>query len=247
MIMVPSPKGNPCLNGGSSITALLYSIAHKIGMGEMIDQKLPQADTNGDSLVLDKGLPSHTSGIFSLPTRQTADALMLNFWTYIHPIFPLLHRPTTESIYQSLWIPNVELPNGGLGKDGQIQKAILQIVFALSCQSGNHAEAAEYFYYKSREYYSTDTVDSPSLEIVQLLLLTGIYLQSTKYASRCWGVIGSAIRYAQYLGLDLEHPSQEFTFQIEKEMRRRVWYSCVIIDRSVSSHYSVDEFRDHSS
>lgn len=228
--MVPSPEGNPRNNGGSSISAFLQSIAHTVGMGHLADRTLPLTDRKGVSAPQSENLENRASGVFSLPTRRTADALMLNFWTYIHPIFPVLHRPTIESMYKSVWVSDAETSNRALGEDCRIEKAILNIAFALGCQSSDQEDAAESFYHKSREYYSTDTIDLPSLGTVQLLVLTGIYLQSTKYASRCWSVVGSAIRYAQYLGLDMEHPGRSL---LEQEIRRRVWYSCVILDRFV--------------
>ena len=136
-------------------------------------------------------------------------------------------------MYRSLWVSGPDTPNQDTTEDHPVEKAILNIIFALGCQNGDREDAADDFYRKSREYYSMDELDVPSLQTVQLLLLTGIYLQSTKYASRCWNVVGSAIRNAQYLGLDVDRPGKVINSQLEQEMRRRVWYSCVIIDRFV--------------
>jgi len=73
-------------------------------------------------------------------------------------------------------------------------------------------------------------LDIFSIELVQLLLLTTLHLHSTKYANRCWNTLGLAIRVAQGLGLPWDMPSRRES-QVAREMRRRVWYNCVILDR----------------
>lgn len=234
LIMVPSPEANICNSGGSSITATLKSIAYAVGRGDLADQSLPPTSIKCTSARQHEELRSEQQIGMTFPTRQEADALMLKFWTYIHPIFPVLHRSSTESMYKDHYLDN-QRSNKSLGEHGRIQKATLNIMFALGCQGSNQEDSAEQYYRRSTDYYSADTIDSPSLEVVQLLVLTGVYLQSTKYASRCWNVVGSAVRYAQYLSLDVDHLDWVFKSQLEKEMRRRVWYNCVLLDQSVFS------------
>lgn len=230
--MVPSPDPSLCDGGGTSVTSFLRSIAHIVGMDEMADRALPQTGKS-TSTTQDSSAANNGPIYFLMPTRRAADALMLHFWSYIHPIFPILHKPTFVSIYESLWIPDADISHRGSCIDSPVTQAILNIVFALGCRRGDQDDLADSFYRKSRQYYSADAVDIPSLETVQLLLLTGIYLQSTKYASRCWSVVGLAIRYAQYLGLHLEYHGQIPRSHLEREMRCRVWHSCVMIDRFV--------------
>lgn len=78
-------------------------------------------------------------------------------------------------------------------------------------------------------------LDAPSLSVVQLLLLTGIYLQSTRFSYRCLNTIGLALRVAQGLGLHVDKCTSPFESQKQREMRRRVWYICVMMDSYVSS------------
>ncbi|RAH78358.1 hypothetical protein BO86DRAFT_368945 [Aspergillus japonicus CBS 114.51] len=237
LVMVPSPEASLCDGGGTSVTSFLRSIAHIVGMDEMADRALPRTGKS-TSTPQDDSSANNGPGIFLMPTRRIADALMLHFWSYVHPIFPILHKPTFVSIYESLWIPDADISHRGSCIDSPVTQAILNIAFALGCKRGDQEDLAERFYRKSRQYYSADAVDLPSLETVQLLLLTGIYLQSTKYASRCWSVVGLAIRYAQYLGLHLEDHGQIPRSQLEQEMRCRVWHSCVMIDRLLSLSFN---------
>ncbi|KAK1239806.1 hypothetical protein MKX08_007248 [Trichoderma sp. CBMAI-0020] len=83
----------------------------------------------------------------------------------------------------------------------------------------------------SRQVLLYDILGTTSVSVVQWLLLSGVYLQSTKYASHCWNSIGLAIRLAQSLGLHLEHPGPKSEGQLNREMRRRIWHTCVVLDR----------------
>ena len=76
-----------------------------------------------------------------------------------------------------------------------------------------------------------EVLDSTSLSLVQMLCLTGVYLQSTQHANRCWNSVGLAIRVAQSLGLHLNEVGGRKIPQLEREMRRRVWHTCVVLDR----------------
>ncbi|KAI1045989.1 hypothetical protein LB505_013872 [Fusarium chuoi] len=70
-----------------------------------------------------------------------------------------------------------------------------------------------------------------SLELVQCLLVTSQYLQSTYNPHQTWMVIGSAIRMAQGLGLHLPETSANRPDPGERELLRRIWYGCVLMDR----------------
>lgn len=76
------------------------------------------------------------------------------------------------------------------------------------------------------------------IELVQLGLLMGFYLQSTERFSKCWNITGLTIRMAQNMGLQLSlseaRRKELFTIhatQLDCEIRIRVWYGCVLLDR----------------
>ncbi|OJI82855.1 hypothetical protein ASPTUDRAFT_693673 [Aspergillus tubingensis CBS 134.48] len=175
---------------------------------------------------------------FTLPTRRMADNFMSCFWNFTHPIYPILHKPTFVISYDSLWVPPTESFSGSVcgNAEDPIFLSTMNIVFAIGCQfsdlvaPGKRTSLADQFYQRSRALYDIDALDSASLLTVQMLLLTGLYLQSTKYASRCWHMIGLAIRTAQDIGIHIEHTRPSKT-QLEREMRRRVWHNCVILVR----------------
>jgi len=117
-----------------------------------------------------------------------------------------------------------------------IFSSTLNIVFALGCQHSKLVSEADKhplartFYHRSRDLFIFEMLDSTSIPLVQLLLLQSLYLQSSEYANRCWNVVGHAIRAAQGLGFHLPIDRRSET-QLARETRRRVWYTCVTLDR----------------
>jgi hypothetical protein len=163
--------------------------------------------------------------------------LMESFWNNIHPIFPLLHRPTILQAYEHLCEPH----RAGTRKNSEESntfQAILYIVFALGIQYDkqlafdHRVTRADAFYKMSLDLVSSNAIDNPTQSHDQLFLLTSIYLHSTAYANRCWDMIGTGTRIA--IGLSLFRESASFhgkESQLKREMRRRIWFCCVILDR----------------
>jgi hypothetical protein len=177
---------------------------------------------------------------FPFPSPEDSVALMECFWDNIQPIFPILHRPSVQRSYSLICQPcEADVGRDVLERD--LLQATLNIIFALGCQYDNHlpfeqrtTSAAE-FYERSRTFFSLDAIDVPTQSHVQLFLLTAIYLHSTAYANRCWDMVGAGLRLAQSLGLHQEnnflHNNES---QLKREMRRRIWYCCVILDKYVT-------------
>lgn len=184
-------------------------------------------------------LPERKDGWSLLPRRRSADNFVSCYWDFIHPVFPVLYKPSFTRQYEDFWI------NESRGQESSREEEIgdamfqstLNLVFALGCKFSDlipdkeKTAAANGFYQASRQLFVFDVLDAGSLPVVQLLLLTGVYLQSTPHASRCWNSVGLAIRVAQGLGLHLEQTVSKASSQAEREMTRRVWYTCVNLDR----------------
>ncbi|KAF4171002.1 hypothetical protein CNMCM8694_003931 [Aspergillus lentulus] len=173
-------------------------------------------------------------------SKTTSNVPGLDFTSNIGPevnAFALPTRRMADS-FMSLWVPQSESFSDNVsGKaEDPIFLSTLNIVFAIGCQFSDlvapdrRTNLGDQFYQRSRALYDIDALDSASILTVQMLLLTGLYLQSTKYASRCWHMVGLAIRTAQDIGIHIEHTRPSKT-QLEREMRRRVWHNCIIMDR----------------
>lgn len=163
------------------------------------------------------------------------------FWEFVHPVFPVLHKISFIQEYESHQTAQSGSPDAeGEHAETPVNPVFLStmnLVFALGCKfsqqvpDGQKVAIAEGFYKTSQTASSYDLMDSTSLDVVQMLVLSGVYLQSTQLASRCWNVVGLAIRIAQSLGLHAERHGSPTRSQVEREMRRRIWHTCVNLDR----------------
>lgn len=183
-------------------------------------------------------IPCCNEGSAALPRRRSADDFVACYWDFIHPMFPVLHKATFLKRYEQFWTSEASSPvtkTGDLDVEEIIFVSTMNLVFALGCKfsplvaSVQKASVADGFYQQSRQLFHFDILDSASIPLVQALVLTGVHLQSTRYASRCWNTVGLAIRVAQSIGLHVDHGAK--ISQVEREMRRRIWHTCVNLDR----------------
>ncbi|RFU24957.1 hypothetical protein B7463_g11376, partial [Scytalidium lignicola] len=75
--------------------------------------------------------------------------------------------------------------------------------------------------------------EDSDMKVVQLLLLEGQYLQSTQRSVQTWTTHGLAVRAAFQLGLHSSDLAKVFS-PLEQEIRKKTWYGCVILDRTLS-------------
>lgn len=62
--------------------------------------------------------------------------------------------------------------------------------------------------------------------------MVGQYLQGTQKSTQTWNIHGLAVKAAMQLGLHSAEASQKLP-PIEREVSKRLWFGCVILDRSV--------------
>jgi hypothetical protein len=183
---------------------------------------------------------------FVLPPRSLADHFLDRYWARVYPLYPFLHRPTFEKAYELLWTGSrdvshlVAIPEVGLGNSvngsprSQVFYCALNAIFALGCvfsdiPAASRKRTSHAFLDRAMALLQVEIMDEGSMSVVQTLLLIGQYLQSTSFPNRCWNVIGVACRIGQGLGLHVEQ-GQSSRRGLEIEMRRRVWYGCLIFD-----------------
>ncbi|KAJ9653735.1 hypothetical protein H2198_007133 [Neophaeococcomyces mojaviensis] len=255
----PYVGDNPAIDGLATVSPLVHTAESTASYGGsstiaflrnllvMVDERSPHA-----SLTRPEHSTTRTRGRMTegraddvdhsavvLPSRRMADSFVDAFFDIVHPLYPIIYRPTFMSSYHNLWISSASEDRGDAIElpDTALFWSVANIVFALGCQFSSlvdppkRASLAAEFYQRSRSLFTTDVLDTASIEGVQLLLLTSVYLQSTDLASRCWNVLGLAIRASQALGLHLEQRHASCTSQLDRELGRRIWYNCVILDK----------------
>ena len=195
---------------------------------------------------------------FDLPPRSLADHLVVCYFNRVHLLYPFLHRPTFQASYKRFWDMGTpgyasdgdgrlsDLQGAGFGNkvDSSPQSQVfyfgINAIFALNCQFSDLpiskiGEAAKTYLERAMALLlQVELLDTPTVSLVQVLLLLGLHLQSTSLSDRCWNVIGMACRMAQGLGLHIADGEVcgdgNGRSELEVEMRRRVWYNCVMLD-----------------
>jgi hypothetical protein len=206
--------------------------------------KSPTISTSGNFASMDT---EHLQYL-ALPTRDLADMLLDTYWTKVYPVSPIVYKPAFAAAVEDLWKPRKELRNSigdfdlGIGSYGvsdsrtTLFHCALNAIFAWSCQfagptlSREERESlAQTFLLRSKKLLAINLFDNSSVAHVQTLLLFAQCIPSTLFPSACWNVIGLACRTAQGIGLHVERSPANRSPR-ELEVRRRVWYACMIMD-----------------
>jgi len=187
------------------------------------------------------GVPVCELADMVLPPRQFADRILSCYWNHNHVLLPVLHRPSFTAEYERLWQPvDQQQYQQDRGPQTTIFYATLNLVLALGCQHSESIEEsvedrrlADEFYQRSLKFVSVENVDKYTLSVVQLLVLRSSYLLYGPYADRCWTLLIVAIKAAEAIGLGAAKSRMAPLNQLTREMRRRVWYCCLAMDRHV--------------
>lgn len=220
-----------------AVSAASRHSGHTISDPSQVPHERVVPNIVGFAIDSDPSFPAFEHQPIILPLQKLADTLVEWYWLHIQSLLPILHRPTFEAEYSKLWRPEAYSPNRIHGFEEIVFRAILNVVLALGCQRNESMPLAqreyqaEEFYRTSQRLISIETLDASSLSVVQLLLLRSLYLYYAAKANRSWLMLGAAIRVAVGEGLHTPGPRNTDGSQLEREMRRRVWWAgCVQID-----------------
>ncbi|KAL5363808.1 fungal-specific transcription factor domain-containing protein [Aspergillus floccosus] len=184
-------------------------------LGIFQDEAISVGECSSSSPVTQKlipGLPGHE---FSISPRSQADALLESYWIKFHSLYPILHRPSFTEKYVTLWTPS---PRDQFAQDTGSQRessfyddlddrsfhCLLNLVFAFGSRfstMGDGSDRASTFFGRAKVLIDFDMLAQGNIYLVQMLILMGLYLQSTDMMSACWNMVGLAIRVAQGIGL----------------------------------------------
>lgn len=196
------------------------------------------------SVGADHSTPSHPTargldggGLdYTLPPRRTADRLVGTYWVYADPLYPFIDREKWEDVYEGIFAGTP------ISANERIFVSTLNVMFALSTQlieslrPEQRDDSSREYFRKAQDLLRLNIWDPGSVELVQCLLLMAQYLQSTDNPHQTWMVVGSAVRTAQSLGLHLPETTADLADPRERELLRRLWHGCVLMDRYVNWH-----------
>jgi len=178
--------------------------------------------------------PATTAAFFDparppLPPRQTTDHLLRAYYASAHTMFPILHWHTFQAAVDEVY---------SVGDMRQLSPAWLSMFFAVLAVGSLFSSSPnnERFYRPAELIDESRKLMDPwnneySLDNVRTLTLTSICLNEMNLKSAAWSWLGTAVRAGQDLGLYSESGPWPV---IEGEMRRRLWWTMYILDRSLS-------------
>ncbi|KAL2004460.1 hypothetical protein VTN00DRAFT_3489 [Thermoascus crustaceus] len=171
-----------------------------------------------------------------LPERHVADSLVDAYFSRVHPLYPFVHEGCFRVEYERMWTHVSQSPSR------PSWYALLNLVFAFGCEFCDAVReedvlaAAFPFVARARTLIFPYIFKGGNLELVQALLLMCHYLQGTLELNECWNLVGLMIRTAVSIGLHANPETGALT-AVEKEVRKRVWWGCFIIDRTLSMKF----------
>ncbi|OAX79209.1 hypothetical protein ACJ72_06474, partial [Emergomyces africanus] len=168
---------------------------------------------------------SLTGDVPPLPSTSVVDALLGNYFSHIHLVFPIIHWPTLLNDYD-----RVSRTSSLRG----VPKEWAVVFFAILACGSLHSLDQD-LVSKGKEFLQisvslTDVwQDAFSIAQVRAAMLISIFLYETNLKSASWVWLGAAVRIAQDLGLHIEAAHSP----TEAELRKRVWWALYAWERLV--------------
>ena len=170
-----------------------------------------------------------------LPPRAYADRLVGIYWQHIDPVEHILDRERFFRNYEASYSRFDALLQG----DRDVWLSILNGIFALAIQRQEFTplqerdEEGNSHFQRAWALLRPETIlwKPGSLELVQCLMLLNRYLHCTNNQQKTWMTAGLAMRIAQNMGCHLPEASSSKESCNDVQLKRRVWASCVALDR----------------
>ncbi|KAK9454013.1 fungal-specific transcription factor domain-containing protein [Dipodascopsis uninucleata] len=177
---------------------------------------------------------SETVDKFSLPQESEMNSLIQQFFANTGMLFPFVHEVTFYKTYAEARANNFR----GVRLSWLV---LLNMVLASAVGSTTNGKidveqrtaASEVYYRRAHSLHTVASLRGVNIEVVQYLLLMVQYLQGSQRSVQTWALHGIAVKTALQLGLQSDIVSKDLS-QIEREIRKRTWYGCVILDRTLS-------------
>ena len=172
---------------------------------------------------------------YQVPPQATCYHYVKLYFEYFHILFPYLHQTT--------YIHELETSiQKGFEGVNPLWLALLNMVMAIGSivdpnpdisWRSKRATGMEFFERASALEVEGDISSADHVTAIHVLLLECHFLQSTDKSSKCWNVLGLAIRMARGQGLGDARMSQGLGV-VESEIRRRAWWGVWVLDRLLS-------------
>ena len=170
-----------------------------------------------------------------LPSRAYTDRLVGIYWQHVDPVEPILDRERFFRDYELSY----SSPGALLHADRDVWLSILNAVFALAVQRQEFTplqkrdEEGNRYFQRAWALLRPETIlwKPGSLEVVQCLILMNRYLNCTNNQQKTCMTAGLAVRIAQSMCCHLPEASSAKESCNDRQLKQKVWASCVALDR----------------
>jgi hypothetical protein len=173
---------------------------------------------------------------FSLPEQGIAEMLTDLFFKHVYQFYPYVDETTFRDQLATTY-NDYERSEQQINRDREHVPwlSIMNLVFAFGCdfvdlRLEKIQSLSRIFASRANDLIISVCFEVGTLEVLQALLLLTIHLLSSMQLNKCWASVGSLVRTGQGLGLHLD-PSEWRIPQMEKEMRKRLWWGIYCLDR----------------
>lgn len=196
--------------------------------------KSTQKENEASYLTRDTPLPTElveaVQGPLPLPGREMASRLVESYFDFIHPQYPLLHKPTfmamLDSAYSSAEVDHIVL--------FQVNMVLALGATVLSGRSKARIPGESYCL-SAMEHFEHLNVEN-SLQGVQCLLLLFIFTIHNPYMRlNVWYLNYQCLAALLDIGLQRNITVQSGISLLEQEMRARVFWVVFTLDRTVAT------------
>uniref|UniRef100_A0A0B7KKS7 Zn(2)-C6 fungal-type domain-containing protein n=1 Tax=Bionectria ochroleuca TaxID=29856 RepID=A0A0B7KKS7_BIOOC len=236
----PSAQSSICYFGASSNHSLFWSLTATIAnLGHrkirLFQEPLRQIRANEGPLQLPRPQPScigeyygrYSSIPGSMPDHETAISWIARFFDTVGAVLPYISESAvTDSLER------VESSADDVPAPRSVQ-ALLYIVFAHSLSVTN-TQMAEPFYLRTLSALDPRTLYTPSIELLQALLLVSSFQQNSQRSTESLTTHALAVKSAYHLGVHAPSSYGHLT-PAQKEVRSRLWFAVINQDRMLSS------------
>ncbi|CRG88732.1 Quinic acid utilization activator [Talaromyces islandicus] len=197
---------------------------------EMTNASQPHAHTER---IRNKQNPREVN-IYALPSEEQSWDLIEQYFSKTGQLLPFIHEQSVRETY-------FQMKRNDSTKVRRTWLGLLNIIFAIAlslCTDSDmpaqqRIDESDVFYQRANALCDRESRRNASLEMVQYLLVLGQYLQGTQKSVQAWTTHGLAITAAFQLGIHSPEANKAFP-ALECEIRKRTWFGCVLLDRTLS-------------
>ncbi|VUC26112.1 unnamed protein product [Clonostachys rosea] len=172
--------------------------------------------------------------IYALPSEARTWSLIREYFQKTGQLLPFIHEEWFCATY-------FEMKRSNFTMARRTWLGLLNIILAMAAtlfvesnmSAEERIEESDVYYQRANGLCDKESRRNISVELVQYLLILGQYLQGTQKSVQAWTVHGLAITTAFQLGLHSPKTNKQFP-PLESEIRKRVWFGCILLDRTLS-------------